>query len=334
MTLTRPFLLLLLLLLFGRSLPAFALDCGRPADLAERSVCANPQLIWLDGIYNDAFHDKVMQDPKQADTLVKPWITGVAGCNNLVCLRNAYLTHIGRLYGADRHFDWSGVWWNITAPHGNSGRIQISSQNASGFHMNATVQGGIYQSVFNGEVRLNSGVGLTDKILWGGDCTIMLVPLSDGRLKVSSDSRSSCSLLLPGDMAIDGIYSRSDQDPRPSATLLSMGILPDSATDDAFHKLVGSDYQKYVDTATDFAYSDEVDNIGATVVSMWTKGMANRKAAMIVTTPKGQIWALRVEPAAGGKSVSLHYSTTEADKTRMPKTLSAWQARFIQPPPH
>ncbi|WP_230320713.1 hypothetical protein [Erwinia sorbitola] len=329
---TRVLSLVPLLYLLFTLAPAHALDCGRPANLAEHTVCSSPQLTWLDGIYNDSFHDKLLEDPSLANELVKPWMKGIKGCTNNRCLRDSYLGHIARLYAIDRVADLSGVWWNTTTPQGNSGRIQISNQNASGFRMNATVKGGIYRSEFNGEVSFYSGIGFTDKIILGGDCAIIVVPLTDGQLRVSSDSLRSCSLLLPGDMSIDGIYTRSASDPRPPATLLTLGILPDSATDNAFRQLVGSDYQKYVDTATDFDYDEELDNIGATVVAMWFKGMANSRAAIIMTTPQGQIWAMRAEPAAGGKGVLLKYSTTERNTAKMPKTLSAWQARFIKPP--
>lgn len=335
MRFTPPFLFLIpLTWLVVASLPAHALDCGLPSDVAERTICASPQLTWLDSIYNDTFHDRVAQDPQHAGKLIKPWVNGVDSCTNVRCLREAYLSRISHLYGADRDVDWSGVWWNTTVPHGNSGRMQISNQNTWGFRMIATVQGGIYHSVFNGEVRFHSGVGFTDKIAWGGDCAIMLVPLPGGDVKVISDSRSSCGLLLPGEMSIDGIYTRSDTDPRTPATLLTLGIMPDRATDQVFRHLVGSDYQKYVDTATDFNYSEDLDNIGATVVSLWVKGRANRQAAMIMTTPQGQIWALRAEPIAEGDGVTLHYSTTAQDKIHVPKTLAAWQARFIKPSSH
>lgn len=327
---TRPVGLISLILLFITVRPAYALDCGRPADFAEHTVCTSPQLSWLDGVYHDTFHSLVMKDPQQTGKYISLLANSVEHCTNSSCLRDAYLSDIGALYGTNRLFDWSGIWWNTSVLPGKSGRIQIGNQNSWGFHMHGIVQEGIYHSVFDGETRLHSGVGFSNKIAWGGDCAIMLIPLPDGRLKVSSDTRSSCSLLLPGKMSIDGIYTRSDSDPRPRATLLNLGILPDRATDEAFRRLVGNDYQKYVNTATDFTYSDEIDNMGATVVSMWMEGMANRRAAIIMTTPHGQIWALRVEPASTGSGVILHYSTTEADKTRMPKTLTAWHARFIK----
>ncbi|CAO95507.1 Conserved hypothetical protein [Erwinia tasmaniensis Et1/99] len=309
--------------------PARALDCGRTSNMAEYTVCTNPQLLWLDRLYNDAFHQRMTEDPHHAALLVAPQRQGSPWCTNTRCLRGAYLRQIGQLYGADRPFDWEGMWWNSTAPSGSSGNILISGYDGQQFHMDGNVKGGVNHSVFAGDVHRYSGVGFTDKINWGGDCAIILVPLADGRLKVSSDSAGSCSLLLPGEMAIDGIYIKGQTDPRPPATLLSIGIFTDRATDDKFRQLVGTDYQQYVDTATDFARGRDLDNIGATVMVLWVKGLANRKAAMIMTSPQGKIWALRLEPADEGKGVKLHYVTTENDKKTLPKTLANWQARFI-----
>lgn len=308
--------------------PASALDCGRTVNTAEYTVCTHPQLLWLDRLFNDAFHQRMTEDPHHAALLVTPQRQGSPWCTNTSCLRGAYLRKIGQLYGADRPYDWQGTWWNSTAHAGNSGHILINEYDGQHFHMDASVKGGVNRAVFAGDVRLYTGVGFTDKIKWGGDCAIVLVPLADGRLKVSSDSAGSCSLLLPGEMAIDGIYVKSQTDPRPPATLFSIGIFPDRATDDKFRQLVGADYQQYVDTATDFARGKDLDNIGATVMVLWVKGLANRKAAMIMTSPQGKIWALRLEPAGEGKRVKLHYVTTENDKKTLPKTLANWQARF------
>ncbi|MCK8358580.1 hypothetical protein LXA11_08485 [Erwinia amylovora] len=327
MTLNKILPLLLLSWLTAAVNPALAVDCGLNLSVAEYTVCNNPQLLWLDRLYNDVFHQRVAGDPQHAARFVAPR-QGSPWCTNTRCLRDAYLKQIGQLYGADRPFDWEGTWWNTTAPSGNSGNILINGDNGQLFHMDASVRGGVNRAVFAGEVRRYAGVGFTDKIIWGGDCAIVLVPLADGRLKVSSDSAGSCSLLLPGEMAIDGIYVKSQSDPRPPATLLSIGIFPDRATDDKFRQLVGADYQQYVDTATDFARGKDLDNLGATVMVLWVKGLANRKAAMIMITPAGKIWALRLEPAQKGKGVKPHYATSESDKKTLPKTLANWQARF------
>lgn len=328
MTLNKILPLLLFFWLTGSVSPALALDCGRTLTTAEYTVCTNPQLLWLDRLYNDDFHQRVTEDPQHAAMLAAPR-QGSPWCTNTRCLRNAYLKQIGQLYGADRPFNWAGRWWNTTAPSGSSGNILINEYNGQRFHMDASVKGGVNHAVFAGDVRSYSGVGFTNEITWGGDCAIVLVPLADGKLKVSSDSVGSCSLLLPGEMAIDGIYVKSEVDPRPPATLLSIGIFPDRATDDQFRQLVGDDYQQYVDTATDFARGKDLDNLGATVMVMWVKGMANRKAAIIMTTPQGKIWALRLEPAGNDKGVKAHYVTTESDKKTLPKTLANWQARFL-----
>lgn len=320
------FLLLFTLLMLCIS-PARAFNCARVSGMAEQAVCSSPQLMWLDGVYNDDFYDRVKDDPQHAEQLIVNMHHEPDACSSESCLRSAYLYVFSKMYGTERSFDWEGTWWNTSASQGNSGKILITSPSGWGFRMDATVQGGIYQTALRADVRQYYGIGFSDKIAWGGDCAMMLIPLPDGRLKVTSDSTNSCKLLMSGGVAIDGIYTKSASDPRPAATLLSLGILPDRQTDEKFRQLVGNDYQKYVDTATAFTRENDLDNLGASVVTMWVKGRADRQAAMIMTDPQGKIWALRVEPTKGDE-VTLHYATTEPDKKRLPNTLSGWQARF------
>lgn len=310
--------------------PASAYDCTRIKGTADQTVCSSPQLLWLDSVYNEDFYTQVKQDPQHAQRLIAPMDHAAGACSSEGCLRGAYLYMLGVLHGTGQDFDWEGTWWNASAAHGNNGKLLIGKLSGWEFRMDASVQAGVYQTALRGDVRLYSGVGFTDSIAWGGDCTVVLIPLHDGKIKVRSDSKNSCKLLMPGGMTIDGDYVKSDHDPRPSATLLSLGILPDQQTDEKFRQLVGKDYQKYVDTATAFNHEKDLDDLGAKVVTMWMKGRADRQAAMIMTTPQGKIWALRVDPEEGNK-VSQHYVTTEQDKKTLPNTLANWQARFNLP---
>jgi len=248
-------------------------------------------------------------------------------CVSNSCLRSAYLGGLSQLYGADREMDWQGVWWNMSAPHGNGGKIRITQFAGNEFNQDAMVWGGFYQSSFSGKVTLTEGVGFTNTILWGGGCALVLTPRPDNRIEVSSDSHGRCDMLLPGRMSIDGVYVKAAKDPRPAATLLTLGIFPDKALDDRFRQLVGKDYAEYLATATSFVYSQDLDQQGATVLTLWVKGMANRRSAMIMYNPEGKIWALRVSPD-NSNGVQVVYVTTEKDKETMPKTLRTWRARF------
>lgn len=310
------------------SFNASATDCGRAATVVENTLCDNPELVWLDQVFNNAFHELLISDPPHFTRIAQAMMRERNACVSNSCLRRTYLGGLSQLYGADREMDWQGVWWNMSAPHGNGGKIRISQFAGNEFNLDASVWGGYYQSSFSGKVTLTGGVGFTHSILWGGGCAIVLTPRPDNRIEVSSDSHGRCDMLLPGKMSIDGVYVKADNDPRPAATLLTLGILPNKTLDDRFRQLVGNDYAGYVATATSFVYSQDLDQQGATVLTLWVKGMANRRSAMIMYTPEGQIWALRVSPDKDN-SVKVHYVTTEKEKQHLPKTLSTWRTRFI-----
>lgn len=310
--------------------PARAFDCARASGMAEHAVCASPQLKWLDSIYNDDFYDRVYLDPQHAQQLIPHMHHEKDACISESCLRTAYLFTLAQLHGTRKDFNWQGSWWNTSAAAGNSGELRIDRLSQWGFRMDATLSAGIYRTALSAEVRQYAGVGFSDHIAWGADCAIVLIPLSDGKIKVRSDSDNSCKLLMPPGLAIDGVYVNADSDPRPPATLLSLGVLPDARTDEKFRQLVGEDYQHYVETASAFSRENDLDNLGASVVTMWMKGRADRQAAIVMTTPAGKIWALRIAPGPDG-TLARHYATTEQDKKPLPSTLANWLARFTLP---
>jgi uncharacterized protein len=320
-------MLLFILSMLGIS-SAHALDCGRASTVVENTICDNKELTWLDRLFTDSFRDVVVEDPLRVEGIVRHWTRARNACVSDTCLQRAYLNGIGQLYGVPDAFDWQGTWWNTTATHGNGGKIVINSTADWGFKMDASVWGGAYTSKLSGNVNVFYGVGYTNEIVWGGHCSVILVPRADGKLEVSSDNHGSCDILLPGEMAIDGVYVKATHDPRPPATLLTLGIFPNKTLDDRFRTLVGDDYKKYLNTATSFVYGQDQDSLGATVLILWVKGMANRQSAMIMYTPEGKIWALRVEPGKDNKGVSLHYVTTEENKKAIPKTLTHWRSMF------
>ena len=319
---------LFMLLMLGMS-SAQAIDCGRAETVIENTICDSHELMWLDRVFTDSFRDVVVEDPQRINALTHHWTQARDACSSHTCLQHAYLNGIGQLYGVPENFAWQGTWWNTTATHGNGGKIVIHSTTDWGFKMDATIWGGIYRSSLSGNVNDLYGVGYSNELHWGGNCTVMLVPRADGKLEVSSDNHGSCTMLLPGKIAIDGVYVKADADPRPAASLLSLGLFPDPQLDARFRQLAGDEYQHYLDTATSFVYSQDLDSMGATVLRLWVKGMANQQAAMIMFTPEGKIWAMRVEPDKAHAGLSLHYITSEQDKMAIPKTLVNWRSAFI-----
>ena len=99
--------------------------------------------------------------------------------------------------------------------------------------------------------------------------------------------------------------------------------------DARFRTLVGDDYQRFVDSANVYIYHEDIDNIGATVLSMWVRGAANTRTAIIMFT-KSNIWAARVEPDGNGKLTFSYFSTQGNAVAKMPRTIAEWKLRYME----
>ncbi|RQM38497.1 hypothetical protein EB241_09770 [Erwinia psidii] len=286
--------------------------------------------MWLDSVLNDTYRNMMqLGNPQGVNKMTQQWQRSRDVCTSSVCLRWAYLQGIGQLYHAPESFSWSGEWWNTSATNGNGGRLIISNVNQWTFDFDAMVWGGTYKTTLRGNVRMFRGVGFVDNIKWGAGCPVIFIPHPDGKITISSDNGGSCKLLMQRGMAIDGVYQRADNDPRPAAALLSMGIFPSKALDDRFRQLVGKDYQQYVNVANSITYATDLDDINATVVTLALKGDASHHAAIIMYTPDGRIWASRVMPKSDKqREVHTDYMTTEKGQKNPPNTINHWRALF------
>lgn len=321
----------LLLSLTGLALPALAINCQRAATLVENTLCSSPELRWLDQNLNWMYQTEVVKNPQSIWKQQQDWQKARSSCVSDSCIQRAYLLGLSSLAQVDRNQSMEGNWWNKTAPNGSGGVLTVSRVSRWGYELNATSWAGVNKVSLSGEGRLYYGVGLVDTLKDASGCKLLMIPRPDGTLEVVSNTDFGCKIFLPEGIAVDGVYVRGETDPRPPATLLSLGIFPTEALDQKFRALVGKDYAEYVRTANSYTYSDDLDNQGATVMTLSVKGMANRKAAMIRYTADGKIWALRIEPTSAGK-VKIDYVTTEADRSAIPKSLSTWWLNFPDAP--
>ncbi|MGV3346745.1 lysozyme inhibitor LprI family protein [Enterobacteriaceae bacterium LUAb1] len=314
-------------LLFIISYPALAIDCQRANSLVENTICSSPQLRWLDLVLTESYIEQMPLQAQRLESWRTHWTQEREACSNQACVRRAYLKGLSDLYQSNHNFDWQGEWWNSTAPNGSGGHLAISHAAVWSFKLSGNVWAGVNKTSFSGDASRFSGTWLVENIPFAPGCTVILIPRPDGKVEVSSSSGGQCSLLTPSGVAVDGVYVKATHDPRPPATLLTLGILPVTALDKKFRQLAGADYQKYVDTANSYVYGNDLDNLGATVMTMWVKGAANKRAAVIMYTKDQQIWAMRAEPDAQ-KQHHIRYITTEKQQIQIPKTLAAWRSIY------
>ena len=321
-------LLFLLTLLFSGG--AMAINCQRAVTPLENTICNNDNLHWLNStlslIYNQAILEEGVAD---IDKKYDEWEKLLEKCTSDTCLERAYFAGISAISDTDRNFKWEGKWWNMLAPNMSGGVIQFSRNAQWSVTLDIRAWAGINEDEFTAEARRLYGMLAVERVVDTSNCKLLLIPRKDGSLQVYSNSDWGCRLSMPTGVFLDGAYKLSETDPRPKATLLSLGIFPDSALDEKFRALVGEDYQNFVDSANVYIYQNDIDNIGARVLSMWVQGAANSRTAIIMYTPKGEIWAGRISPVKGGGLELRYYSTDGSDQRKMPRTLAAWKVRFL-----
>lgn len=309
---------------------AMAASCQRPATPLENTICTNDTLHWLDSamtvIYRSMLekHDALPVHKEYAE-----WEKSLESCTSYSCIERAYYEGISRISDVKENFDWQGKWWNTSAAN-RSGGILTFSRNAE-WSLTVDIQAwaGSNHDDFSAEARKLYGIAIVEKVKDTSNCKLLLIPQQDGSIQVYSNASWGCSLSMPTGVFIDGLYVKSPTDPRPKATLLSLGIFPDSATDTRFREMVGDDYQNFVDSANVYIYQDDIDNIGAKVISMWVRGEANRHTAIIMYTPDGKMWAARTTPGKNGVQEARFYRGKGNETGPLPRTIQSWKLRFL-----
>ncbi|ELW1648195.1 hypothetical protein KI694_16905 [Enterobacter oligotrophicus] len=320
--------LFFLMLFFSGS--ALAVNCQRAVTPLENTICNNDNLHWLDSTLSVVYHQALQNEGVEgSNKKYDDWEKLLEKCTTDACIERAYYAGISALSNTDRDFKWEGKWWNMLAPNMSGGVIQFSHNAQWSVTLDIRAWAGLNKDEFTAEARRLYGMLVVEKMVETSNCKLLLIPEKDGSLQVYSNADWGCRLSMPAGVFLDGAYRLSEDDPRPKPTLLSLGIFPTQEMDEKFRSLVGDDYQNFVNSANVYIYQNDIDNIGARVLSMWVQGAANSRTAIIMYTPKGEIWAGRISPVKGGGLELNYYSTEGRDQRKMPRTLAAWKLRFL-----
>lgn len=309
---------------------AFAVNCQRASTPLENTVCNNDILRWLDATMAVVYRTMLVKnDPIKVSKIYNDWESSMVSCTSDSCIERAYYEGISLIAEADENFDWQGQWWNMRSPNMSGGTLRFSRSAEWSVTIDMHAWAGLNEDDFTAEARKIYGMAIIDRVKETSNCKVLIIPKKDGSLQVHSNSDWGCRMSMPVGVFIDGRYEKADRDPRPKPTLYSIGIINNEAQDKQFRDIVGSDYQAFVDTANVYIYQEDVDNIGAKVVTMWVRGAANTRTAIVMYTPEGKIWAARISPSARGE-LQLHYFTSEdKDPKKMPRTILGWKLRYL-----
>lgn len=326
----KSFLFCLLICLGFLSQNALAVNCQRATTPLENTICNNDNLHWLDSTMSTIYRTMLIKnDTNKVYKDYTAWEKSLESCTSDSCIERAYYEGISTISDTNLNFNWEGQWWNMRAPNMSGGTIQFSRSAEWSVTTDMRAWSGLNKDDFTAEARKVYGMAVIEKVQDTSNCKVLIIPKKDGSLQVHSNADWGCRMSMPTGVFIDGRYERAESDPRPQPTLLSIGIINDAARDKQFREIVGDDYQYFVKTANVYIYQEDIDNIGARVVSMWVRGAANRQTAIVMYTPEGKIWAARISPAANG-SLQMHYYSSEGkDEKLMPRTLLSWKMRYL-----
>lgn len=308
---------------------AFAVNCQRATTPLENTICNSDNLNWLDNTMTSVYRAMlVYRDARQVHQEYTDWEKSLESCSSESCIERAYYSGISKIAEAQPGFSWEGRWWNTSAANMSGGVIQFSHSAEWSIIADIRIWAGLNKDEFTAEARKINDMVLIENMVDSKQCKVLFIPRKSGAIQAYSNADWGCRLSMPNGAFIDGRYLKSDQDPRPKATLLSLAIFTDPKMDERFRTLVGDDYQKFVDTANIYIYHEDIDNIGATAISMWVRGAANVHTAIIMYT-SSRIWAARVEPDGHGKLTFKYYSTEGNDMSKMPRTIAEWKLRYL-----
>lgn len=311
------------------STSVYAVNCQRAVTPLQNTVCNNANLHWLDDTMTNVYLAMlVARDAGRVHQEFEEWEKSLGECASDDCIERAYYSGISRIADVPSGFSWEGRWWNTSAANVSGGVIQFSHSADWSIVADIRIWAGLNKDEFTAEARKINGMVLIDNMVDSKHCKVLFIPRISGAIQAYSNADWGCRLLMPSGAFIDGRYLKSEQDPRPKATLRTLEIFPNAEVDERFRALVGDDYQKFVDTANIYIYQDDMDNVGATVVSMWVRGAANTRTAIIMYTAH-DIWAARIEPNGKGKLTFSYFSTQGNDAVKMPRTLAEWKLRYL-----
>lgn len=101
-------------------------------------------------------------------------------------------------------------------------------------------------------------------------------------------------------------------------------VFPDLTLDRKFKALVGSDYERFLNSFHQIFPEEDLDELGAKVFSACVRGICPFTAGIIMYDTKGNLWAAVLDDGAD-ENMFAHYYTNAPDWTaKLPKTIEKW----------
>jgi hypothetical protein len=211
--------------------------------------------------------------------------------------------------------------------HTGFGGANVDIKQATAHRFDFTMQASAGANT--GELEGKATIGSSNKAHWRGtdkdfaNCSLDFERVLN-RLEIGGHTdETSCGAGLGVDFG--GTYVAGAENPNPTPDLVSLGVAATPEQDDALRKLMAKDYDAMAQTANMQSSDDNLDGNGATVISMFVRGLACSDKSILMFDAKGHLWAaVWVTDPKSSDDVELHYYTNvPSDKNTLPKTIAA-----------
>ncbi|KAI7247872.1 hypothetical protein KC345_g11912, partial [Hortaea werneckii] len=153
--------------------------------------------------------------------------------------------------------------------------------------------------------------------------------LLNGKLYVTSPSPVSSA---GANVTYTGEYTKGSQK-EVVYTLKDTGVFKTAAEDKAFRKVVGDDYELFLYSMQLLDGPEDLDGLGAKVISGGVRGLFTITEAIIMYDKKGHYWAAVLDTDEENSLEEfdiaiVRFYTNVPGTTKLPKTIAKWTEAF------
>jgi hypothetical protein len=209
-----------------------------------------------------------------------------------------------------------GNWMRIERIPYSESTIKISEVTDTCFHFELAASSGSHFGEVAGTANLTGDKWIFED---SGSGDRIVLTMSADTLRV--EFNGNIADYAGEGVSFDGNYIKGLA--KQQFTFNGLGILSESE-DRGFKRLVGSDYELFVNSFNMISEEEDLDKLDAKVFAGRARGLPTIVEAIIMVSPKRKIWAAVID----GDSVK-YYSNVEAYLQRLPRTIDSWREGFL-----
>ncbi len=218
---------------------------------------------------------------------------------------------------------WTGDWTRTGSRGAYGGYLFITKVTSKSFNFSLDANSGGATGAISGKATIVSH----NRATWQGNelgGKIEFVLFED---LIAVDTEN-CDNYAGYGVIFDGDYRSGAA--KTKISLLDLGVFTSEIQEKSFQRLVGEDYDYWVDTFGADAEESDLDGFGAKVYRSWMRGLAGCYDALIMVTPEGRLWVAKIfMNDTSGPDVIKYYTNDSNYYSKLPRTIEKWKNEVI-----